>query len=584
MITNARRNAGSRWLVASALVLLILLAAVGVAQIDSVALDVGERIRYRLEYSLPSSGVHVESEPIYTVTALPAFYERVGFTAVWSRKGELIDQADSLLGEIKRSAEEGLNPADYHLAVIELLLNELSLATPGTPERRGILTDLDLLLTDAFLILSTHYVKGRVDPFTFDAEWLASPRDLDAASYLFSALETGTVAESMRRLLPQQTGYALLRDQLRALREEFASDVWERILDGPALKPGMEDPRVPELRARLAASGEYPGGESDSLQPLRYDPALVAAVKKFQAHNGLDADGTIGSKTLAALNTSIEERIKQVELNLERWRWLPENLGNKYVIVNIANFELRVIEADTTAMSMRAIVGRAYRRTPVFSDYITYLVLNPYWHVPPKLAVQDKLPEIRKDPDYFTREGFKVYRGFGAGRVEIDPNSVDWNAVSAKNFPYWLRQEPGPRNALGQVKFMFPNKFNVYLHDTPNRELFVKPDRSLSSGCIRIEQPVELALELLREDPAWNAARLKQELTTAVDKTVMLPRKIPVHLLYWTAWVDEDGTAEFRRDIYGRDSLLSEALFGAPPDTVRVPVSSTSILTNEELN
>jgi murein L,D-transpeptidase YcbB/YkuD len=231
----------------------------------------------------------------------------------------------------------------------------------------------------------------------------------------------------------------------------------------------------------------------------------------------------------------------------------------------MANFELNVVEKDQPVMAMRVIVGKGYRRTPVFSGKMIYLVFNPYWHVPHSIAINDKLPLIRKEPNYLMKQHIRVFQGWGAEANEIDPKSIDWYKVDAKNFRYTLRQDPGPWNALGRVKFMFPNRFNVYIHDTPSRELFNKSARMFSSGCIRIEKPIELAAYLLRDDPKWTSESILAAIDRQVEQTVQLREPIWVHLLYWTAWVSEDNITHFVRDIYGRDKLLDEALQEKPP-------------------
>jgi murein L,D-transpeptidase YcbB/YkuD len=250
---------------------------------------------------------------------------------------------------------------------------------------------------------------------------------------------------------------------------------------------------------------------------------------------------------------------------MERWRWLPQDLGTRHIVVNIPGFELQVMEDGRPVLTMRAIVGRHYRRTPVFSATMTYLVLSPVWHIPPNLAVQDKLPLIRKDMNFLVEENIKVFQGWGVDAREIDPKSIDWSAVSARNFGFRLRQEPGPKNALGRVKFMFPNRFNVYIHDTPAHELFEQASRAFSSGCIRIQKAMDLAEYLLRGDPAWSREKIIASAGRDMEQTVRLPESIPVHLQYWTAWVGGDGTLQFRPDIYGRDDRVFQALQENPP-------------------
>ncbi|UCE07671.1 MAG: L,D-transpeptidase family protein, partial [bacterium] len=259
---------------------------------------------------------------------------------------------------------------------------------------------------------------------------------------------------------------------------------------------------------------------------------MKESIRKFQQRHGLDVDGAIGTKTLAALNTSVDDRIRQIEVNMERWRWLPQDLGKRHILVNIANFELDVVEDGNQVLTMLVIVGKTYRRTPVFSDKMTYLVLNPYWHVPPNLARQDILPQIKKDSTYLARKKIKVFDSWGADTKEIDPKTIDWSKVTIKNLIYRFRQDPGLENALGRIKFMFPNQFNVYLHDTPSLELFKKMVRDFSSGCIRIEKPIDLAEYVLRGDPKWTRKDILAALAKGVEQTVRLPEPIPIHLLY----------------------------------------------------
>ncbi len=277
----------------------------------------------------------------------------------------------------------------------------------------------------------------------------------------------------------------------------------------------------------------------------------------------------VGPATLQALNVPAGIRARQLALNMERWRWLSQELGRRHVMVNIAGFWLEVIEDRQTILDMRVIVGRSYRRTPVFSDQISYLVLNPYWNVPQSIAVNDILPQLKRDPAYLSKQHMKLFNGWGTDARIVDPSAVNWSKITATSFPYRIRQEPGPNNALGMVKFMFPNKFSVYLHDTPARELFARSLRTFSSGCIRVEKPVELAAYLLQDQPGWTAEEIKKRSGQTQEQTVRLTRSVPVHLLYWTSWVDDAGPVQFREDVYGRDLLLSNALEEAPPAPAR---------------
>ncbi|MGW8369195.1 MAG: L,D-transpeptidase family protein [Gammaproteobacteria bacterium] len=361
--------------------------------------------------------------------------------------------------------------------------------------------------------------------------------------------------------MPNQPDYYLLVDRLATLRQIRDRGGWPGVDEGPALRFGDSDPRVAQIAARLSISGDLePGFAGDE-----FDEMLETAVERFQSRHGLTVDGVVGRASVAALNVPVQDRINQIIVNLERWRWLPESLGERYIIVNIAGFRLDVFENGHSIMDMRVVVGRPYRRTPVFSETIRYLELNPSWEVPMRIATQDKLPLIKADPSYITSQGFRLLRGWGADEQTIDPFSIDWSTVTARNFDYRLRQTPGPMNALGQVKFMFPNKFSVYLHDTPSRELFGEDVRAFSSGCIRLSQPIDLAELLLADDPSWSRAAIDRALADGRERNVTLPRPMPVHLLYWTVWVDQDGVLQFRDDIYGRDPAVLRELREDPP-------------------
>ena len=542
----------------------IVFASLQTLTAQTLSDQVRELLRNRIETAGVPPKITVGEEVIHASIALPLFYERRMYRPAWSEDDGPLLQVDALVKAIHEADREGLRPTDYHLAKTEATLKEMrqnqEKKTPLNPRR---LVDLDLLLTDAFLVYGSHLLVGRINPETIDAEWLANRREADLVSILQTALDSNQIEEGLKKLLPPQPGYGRLKRALAHYRGVAAKGGWFTVPDGPRMQKGDRGERVVALRTRLITTGDL--AEEQLNNGELFDDRLEEAVQAFQRRNGLDVDGMVGPATLAAMNVPVEERIRQIEINMERWRWLPQYLGERFILVNIANFELDVVENDQPVMTMRAVVGKNYRRTPVFSDRMTYLVLSPYWHIPQGIAVQDKLPLIRKDPDYLTKENIKVFQGWGAETKEIDPKTVDWSTVTAKNFNYRLRQEPGPQNALGRVKFMFPNKFDVYLHDTPSRELFVKTVRTFSSGCIRIEKPIELAEYLLRDDPKLTREKILTTIDKGVEQTVRLAEPTPIHLLYWTAWVDEDGTVHFRNDIYGRDKLLIEALQEKPP-------------------
>lgn len=519
--------------------------------------SVGDLLRRRLEAGPPPLAIEVAGEPIRAGRALPQFYQQRLYAPAWSRQGRLRPAAGQLIESLEEAPRDGLEARHYHWAAVTGLIARLR--GLGGAERDRALADLDLLLTDAFLIYGAHLVSGRLDPATFDPEWIATRREVDLVAALERALEAGDPRPELQAMLPNHDAYFRLREALADYRRLLEAGGWEPIAAGPSLRVGDSGPRVAALRRRLRVTGDLVN-ESGSDSSELFDEALAEAVRRFQARHGLQADAVVGDKTLAALNAPAHHRVRQLELNLERWRWLPQSLGQRHVLVNLPAFEVRLVDGEEVTLGMRAVVGRPYRRTPVFSDAIRYLVFNPYWEIPAKIAIQDKLPEIRRDPDYLARQKIRLFQGWGAGQSPVDPAAIDWSALGAGKFPYRLRQDPGPLNALGRVKFMFPNRFNVYLHDTPTREVFQRAERDVSSGCIRLERPLELAEELLRQTPGWDRPRIDRVLAGWQETVASLASPVPVHLLHWSAWVEPDGTVNFRADLYGRDDRLSAAL------------------------
>jgi L,D-transpeptidase YcbB len=523
--------------------------------------QVGELLRNRIEEAADPSSLYAAGKKIHAIDALARFYELRNFQPAWIVQGLPTEQVSALLIALSAAEQHGLHPENYHVKTIDDKLETLKEIEQVNPDPDiHIAADLDLLLTDSFLTYGSHLLAGQVNPETFDPEWIANRRGADMAAVLQNALNSGNIYESLRSLWPKHDGYLRLYEtynHYRLLLENGAK--WPLIAFGPKMQLGDRHERVAMLRARLADDPELQAGFLAGETDL-FDNSLKMAVMDFQSRHGLDVDGVVGPATLTALNTTLEEKVERIRLNLERWRWLPEDLGVRSVQVNIADFQLKVIEQEQSVLKMKIIVGKNYRQTPVFSDKISYMVLNPSWSVPQTIAVEDKLPLIKKNPGYLVQQKMRVFSSWRADAREINPHHIDWRKVNESNFYYRLRQDPGPNNALGRIKFMFPNRFNVYLHDTPSRELFNKTSRTFSSGCIRIQKPEELALYLLQDDPRWNRDKLQKALGTMKEQSIRLPSPVPVHLLYWTVFVGEDGVVQFRNDIYGRDAKLAEAL------------------------
>jgi L,D-transpeptidase YcbB len=525
---------------------------------------VGNHLRAKIESDRGLSRFSCRQEILCGSSVIPVFYQRRGFAPAWSKGDGPLPQADSLIATIRESEREGLKPRDYHLDTIESLLSDRKekrvVKTPFDPEKEA---DLDLLLTDAFLLYGSHLLSGRVDPETLHADWIAHSPSADLATLLQSALDGNKVESSLKELRPAGPGYTGLQDALFRYRNIEQNGGWPRIPDGSTLRKGDRGERVSLLRKRLGITGDLDPSAVEA--PPLFDDAVETAIRRFQQRNGLADDGVVGRYTLATLNVPAGERVRQIELNMERWRWIPHDLGYRHILVNIPDFHLRVVEGDKTVLEMRIVVGKEYTATPVFSGTIKYLEVNPYWNIPRSIAIEEILPKIRKDPDYPAKQGIRVFRDWREDAPEIDPATIDWDRVTDRSFSFKLRQDPGPLNPLGRVKFIFPNRFAVYLHDTPARGLFQNLARGQSHGCIRVEKPLDLAMYLLSEDSRRTREALAQTIDSGVPEVISLGDPIRVHILYWTAWVDAGGTVNFRNDIYERDPPLDMALKEGPP-------------------
>jgi murein L,D-transpeptidase YcbB/YkuD len=515
----------------------------------------GLLIKKRITEWRTTSGTVIEGERIYTPVLVKSFYEGRQYQPAWSRDGHLM-QAGMLIRAVEEAYGDGLTPDYYHLQRLKTLVAQAEREKERPdPMRLGA---LDILLTDAFLTLGCHLSAGCVDPVTLEPEWNAKRGNVDVSSVLEQALKKKKIREALTGLRPEQGAYAGLGRALAGYRALLSKGEWPLVPDGPLMKKGYRGTRVVELRTRLSVSGDLDADEAKGGD--LFDEKLERSVIIFQKRHGLKVDGIVGPETLTALHVPLKQRIRQIELNMERLRWIGGNLGPRSIVINIANFELYVIEGGKSILSMKVVVGKPYWDTPVFSARITHLVLNPSWNVPDSIAKKELLKKIKKDPDYLSEQEITVLRGWGDNEEEIDPETVDWSRITPENLIYRFRQEPGILNPLGRIKFMLPNKFDVYLHDTPAKRLFSEHVRIFSHGCIRIEKPVELADYVLQDDPKWTREKILTALEKGNEQIVRTSHPVNVHFLYLTAWVDERGTLQFRNDIYERDKRLDEAL------------------------
>ena len=534
---------------------------------QALSAEVSKLLKKQIKAGETPPNLTVGETPINASELLPTFYVKQNYKPAWSDNNGLLPQAEVLINIIRDADREGLKPNDYHFSQLETALRGIRQdkvvsypnyqSDDNSPNPRD-LANIDLLLTDAFILYGSHLLHGRLNPKTVDAAWLIEDQEQDLIEVLRTALSSNKVEETLKNLIPRHPSYTRLAQALIKYREIADKGGWPTLSHGPKMEKGEHSERVTVLRKRLAITGDL--NEELTNDSELFDDSLEQALRNFQRRHGLRTDGIVGESTLAALNVPVEKRIAQIELNMERLRWLPQNLGSRYILVNVANFELYVTENNKTIMSMRVIVGKPYWNTPVFTAKMTYLVLNPHWNIPQTIFAEEKLPKIKKDPEYFSKDNIKVLSSWSPNAEVIDASTIDWSKVTEQNFRFRLRQEPGPGNPLGRIKFMFPNAYHVYLHDTSQKSLFNKTERNLSHGCIRIEKPYELGAYVLGSDPG----RIRAMISKGLTKNVGLPEPIPVYLVYFTAWVHEDGSLEFRNDIYGRDETLYQALRETP--------------------
>ena len=490
-----------------------------------------------------------------SVAGLHEFYRQRKFQPLWVARTGATSRARQLAHAITRAADDGLVPADYDMAAIAKRL------ASGHPTR---LAELELLLSRGLITYGIDLKAGRRAPGNVDPTLFQYARNVDPRALLRAASTASDLAYFLRDLAPANRPYRLLRNALTRYRRIAESGGWPRLSAGRTLHIGSRGRRVAILSRRLAATGDLSISRPD---PAAFDDILAHAVEKFQRRHGFKSDGVVGPETRAALNVPVERRMRQIIINMERWRWMPRHLGQRYVFVNIAGFELQVIDGGFPVLEMSVVVGRPYRQTPVLSGAMRYVEFNPYWNIPEGIAADDILPHVRDNPEYLAKRKIRVLDGWQPSAAEIDPEQIDWSDHTVVRFPYRLRQDPGPENALGFIKFAFDNAHGIFLHDTPRRGLFERSERAYSSGCIRIERPAALAAYLLAAHPDWRPRDIETTINDGDRRVVALRERIPVYLAYETAWSPDGRMVQFRDDIYGRDRRLADALFGASAST-----------------
>ncbi len=500
--------------------------------------DLQQQVKLQLA-QLPRSGATQKAR----AKNISSWYAERDYQPLWIENNKVTEVAERTIYQLLTAYKDGLTAADYSAGEL------FTMVDASEPQD---LAKLDVGLSRAAVKYGQHLRSGRVRPNTINRELVIYPKKLSAEQLLSQLAGSATPSDILASLPPQTDRYFRLRNHLISLKLQEANGGWVSIPAGEVLKPDMEDERLDVLRKRLIQSGDLAKGAH---QGTVYDGALVEALKRFQARTGLAIDGVVGPTTLGQLNITVQQRLALVTLNLERRRWMQADFGDPYVFVNLADQVLKLVKDGKTIHAELTQVGQPYHRTPVFADVMEYLEFNPYWNVPYSIATKEYLPKLKNNPYVLQRQQIRVLRN---GK-SVDPGGVPWGSYSRANFPVRLRQDPNPKNALGRVKFMFPNKFNVYIHDTPSKSKFTRDSRYFSHGCIRLKSPMDFAEKLLGFQDI-SRGRIDRIVASKKRTVVKLEQKIPVHVTYLTAWVNKDGSVHYRRDIYGRDKILAKAL------------------------
>jgi L,D-transpeptidase YcbB len=476
--------------------------------------------------------------------ALQAHYVKNNGPIYWIGTG----RSAAFIQRLDRAQLDGLDPSSY--PIDELRELGLSAETGSAFDA----AEAELYYSSFFISYASELRTGRVAPQKVDPNLFRERKTIDALRVLSDFQKNPNVGKYLASYEPRNTHYQSLKRMLKIFSTAVEQGTrWPRIADGAAIKPGQSDARIPGIRRILSIVGDY--GGSDTASSV-YDPELVQGMIAFQLRHGLEAKGLIGKQSILQLNIQPVERMRQIILNMERWRWMPDNLGSDHFLVNIAGFELRRVKENKTVGRMDVVVGAVATQTPEFSAPMRYVELNPTWTVPYSIATKEMLPKLVADP-YAYADEFDL---FVNGKL-AQWGTVNWAAQAPGNFPFIFRQRPGPSNALGKVKFMLPNSHNIYLHDTPAKDKFANTTRAFSHGCIRLSQPADLAYSLLADEIGATRAQIDATWAKGVTTKVDLPQPIPVHLVYATAFSSNNGV-EFRPDVYGRDRKLYQALFG----------------------
>jgi murein L,D-transpeptidase YcbB/YkuD len=525
--------------------------ALWVNTVSAAGQEASDTIRDHIERHQMSGKLVLAGTDIAGRDVLWRLYENNNYAPLWQAQ----ERIDLLIDMVGRAQEEGLLPRDYH--------HEKLLKLRQSNSRKAVdIAEFDMLLTDSLMRYLYHRYFGKVNPADLDSDWNLSRRlDLDPMALIFDTMSASDMQQHIVEILDWGPYYQRMKVLLAEYRGRAAREGggYPAIPSGPTLRKGMRDPRMALLRKRMQASNHLATTSPDD--PEYFDAELERAVRLFQQEAEIDVDGAVGAGTLAALNVSLQSRIDQIRVNMERARWILRDIRDidDFVVVNIADFKTVLIRDGKNVWETRSQVGRTYRKTPIFRGDMKYAQFNPTWTVPPGILKRDILPKLIADAEGYLVEKNMKQVDNSTGK-EIDPASIDWATVTSRNFRYQVVQRPGGENALGLVKFIFPNPHFVFLHDTNHREHFDDKVRTFSSGCIRIEHPFEFARLVLNDDK-WDDAAIQDVVNSKQTKTVFLKEPLPVLVLYWTVNpITEKGVPVFLADVYDRDDRVLKAL------------------------
>lgn len=470
---------------------------------------------------------------------LVAFYTGREFKPAWSENGKLTDAAKAIMTRIGKADEDGLDAKAFAMPAADI----------DNPAGDAV-AEAEVKLSLAIVTYARQAQIGRTNPSSIDENIGFEPVAPNPSEVLAAVLAASDPAAVLSAYNPPHEGFKRLRAKLAELRASPLPPM-ETIASGPVLKAGMSDPRVPKLRARLGVPA------AEGVAPELFDNDIAEAVKAFQKSKDIAANGQLNPQTVNALNRGVVDRTGEIIANMERWRWEPRELGRFHVWVDVPGYMVRVFKDGKEFFSTRIVVGKPQNMTPIFSDNIQHVIVNPFWNVPVSITSKEMLPAIQRDPSSLTRQNYEVFANVGGKYQLVDPRQVDWATANMKMIQ--IRQRPGEGNALGNIKFMFPNKYAVYLHDTPSKALFQRSSRAFSHGCMRVMDPFAFADALLSEDRELNAAKIKK-LVGGPEQQMNMSKHVPVHITYFTARVDDSGKLEFVDDIYGHSAKVRKAL------------------------